>query len=204
MRRILLILLAMMPIFASAQDTEIKERVSVRDRDASHKPTWFPFELNKSVSMGLSAVGWNMMEYGAVGVNATVFGVYADFIYWPPQHANDLGVDQWEDSRVRGYHIGYQIPIYSDPRDPRGSVRIVPMIGKMYVEYGITDGSHYTIGDNAVLYNSFHKTREIGGLDWGAALVISKPIKNALWWNLNVTFTEHTAIAVGLGLEIAL
>ena len=86
----------------------------------------FPFkEINSKWNVGMMGgfVGYGRdISYGAVGINLTVKGFYADFMGLPPSRENDMGIKRWSDKSSLLVHVGYQIPITK-------SIRLVPVIG---------------------------------------------------------------------------
>lgn len=165
------------------------------------KPVFFPklFGLNKSCSVGLIGATMDNFSYGAMGINATFYGFYADFMFWPTKHGNSLPLDKWEDHRQMAFHAGYQIPFhYYDG----GSIRLIPLLGYAKIEEGITDGSNYYLGDGGIV-NSFTATNKKSGLDYGAALAFSNADKKIGRYNFYLGYTRYTAW-IGLAVEFDL
>ena len=75
----------------------------------------FPFkEVNRKWNIGMMGgyVGYGKdISNGAIGVNLTIKGFYADIMGWPSSHENDMGIDKWSDKTSFAFHVGYQIPI---------------------------------------------------------------------------------------------
>lgn len=128
-------------------------------------------------------------NYGAIGVNASFYGFYVDFMMWPRKHDNSVLLDKWEDHRQIGYHFGYQIPFhqYQD-----GSIRLIPMIGHVKIEKGITDGSDWYVGTDGVV-NRFTINETIGGFDYGAALAFSNRQNGIGGYTMYLAYTRYTA-----------
>ena len=152
----------------------------------------FPFrEVNKKWNIGImggyAGYGKNISS-GAIGLNLTIKGFYADFIGWPGNHSKDMGVDSWSDKTCIAAHFGYQIPIVK-------SLRFIPIIGYAKVASGTTDGSHYNISSSGTVHNSFSEDKRISGLDFGGVAVI-----NWKMININLAVTRY-AIFGGIGIE---
>lgn len=182
-------------LFPNAKTTSSPKAKAVIDSD---KPTFFPklFGLNKSVSFGILGAGMDSFDYGAIGFNATVFGVYVDFMGWPRKHANSVEVEQWKDHSVWATHIGYQIPFHYYKG---GSIRLVPMVGYASIKEGITDGSDWDVSQGGI-NNKFRVTEQKGGFDYGAALVFQNTDPKIGAYNLSLGATKHT-IWLGLAWE---
>lgn len=123
---------------------------------------------NKSFSIGLigGVVGaQDDMAYGALGVNITAYGLYADFMGWPKSHANDVEVEKWHDKSSMAAHVGYQLPVTK-------SFRIIPVVGYAKVEEGATDGSNWKVGSSGIV-NDFEAEHKKDGVDYGAVLVLN-------------------------------
>ncbi len=152
----------------------------------------FPFkEVNRKWNIGMMGgyVGYGKdISNGAIGVNLTIKGFYADIMGWPSSHENDMGIDKWSDKTSFAFHVGYQIPIVK-------KIRFIPIIGYAKVAYGTTDGSDYTISSSGV-HNKFFEKESISGLDFGGMAVI-----NMKKINVNLAFTKY-AIFGGVALEI--
>lgn len=161
----------------------------------SDKHSFFPklFGLNKSVSFGLLGGGVDGFKYGVIGFNATVYGLYMDFMGWPRKHYSDVRVGEWKDHSVWGAHIGYQIPIHEYDRS---SIRLIPMVGYVSIKEGITDGWDYSLGEHGII-NSFRKTDERRGFDYGAALVFQNHDDNIGAYDFYIGVTKRS-IWVGL------
>ena len=168
---------------------------------SADKPNLFPklFGLNKSCSIGIIGATMDNFNYGALGINATFYGFYADFMFWPEKHGNSLPLDKWEDHRQMAFHAGYQIPFhYYDG----GSIRLIPLIGYAKIEEGVTDGSNWYVGTNSVV-NKFTATNEKSGLDYGAALSFSNKDNKIGRYNFYLAYTRYTAW-IGFGVEFDL
>ncbi len=165
------------------------------------KPTFFPklFGLNKSVSVGIIGGGMETFDYGALGINATCYGVYVDFMGWPRKHSNDVSIDKWEDHSQYAFHVGYQIPFhqYKD-----GSIRLIPVIGYASIKKGYTDGGDWSVGSGGII-NKFHVTEEFGGFDYGAVLSFQSKDDKLGYFDFYVGATKHT-IWIGLGYDFSL
>lgn len=179
----------LLPLSVSAQETD------------QQKTVLFPklFYLNKAVSVGLIGGTLDNFEYGAIGINASFYGFYADFMGWPRKHYSDLRIDKWEDSKVFAWHAGYQIPIhYYD----KGSIRLIPLLGYAKIELGITDGSDWTSGDSGII-NSFTVTDVKKGFDYGAAFAFQNYDRKFGYYNFYIAYTRYTAW-LGFGIEFSL
>ena len=189
-RTLLCIAFSALPFLSIAQNT-----------DASDKPVLFPklFHLNKSVSVGIIGGVMDNFNFGAAGINASFYGLYADFMGWPRKHYDDLRIDKWEDSKVFAFHGGYQIPIhYYDG----GSIKLIPLLGYARVEHGITDGSNWDVTDTGIV-NSYHTTDVKSGLDYGAAFAYQNYDKKIGYYNFYMAYTRYTAW-IGFGIEFSL
>lgn len=165
------------------------------------KHRYFPklFRLNESFSIGIQAAGLEHMDYGAMGLNATFYGVYLDYMWWPRKHDNDVRIDQWKDHSVWAAHIGYQIPFFHYAGT---SIRLLPMVGYTSIKEGITDGEDWSIGESGIV-NKFHVTEEKGGFDYGAALVFQGLDSKIGAYDFSIGVTRHT-LWVGLAWEVQL
>lgn len=154
------------------------------------KPRFFPnlFGLNKSVSFGLMGAGLDGFEYGAIGINATAYGIYLDVMGWPHKSAKDVNTADWQEISVFATHIGYQIPFhyYSG-----GSIRLTPMIG------------YYAKKEAALLYEDKTTTATTGHFDYGAALVFQNTDNKIGHYTFSLGCTRY-AIWLGFGYEIPL
>lgn len=168
---------------------------------SSDKPVFFPklFCLNKSCSVGIIGATMDNFSYGALGINATFYGFYADFMMWPEKHGNSIEIDRWEDHRQMAYHVGYQIPFhqYQD-----GSIRLIPLIGYAKIEEGITDGSKWYVGNGGIV-NSFTPTNEKSGMDYGAALAFNNKLNSRAGYSMYLAYTRYTAW-IGFAVEFDL
>lgn len=169
--------------------------------ESSDKPTLFPklFGLNKSVSVGIIGGGMDKFNYGAIGINSTIYGVYVDFMGWPRKHTHDVSIDKWEDHSQYAAHIGYQIPFhkYKD-----GSIRLIPVIGWASIKKGYTDGEDWDVGSGGII-NKFHVTEEKGGFDYGAVLAFQDKDKRLGYCNFYLGATRYT-VWLGLGIDFRL
>lgn len=183
---ILLLLFLVIPTIAFAQN-----------EDNPDKQKYFPhlFELNKSVSVGIIGGLTNPEQYGAMGFNATFYGVYVDFMGWPTKHGGDVRVGQWEDHSNMSFHVGYQIPFFQYAGT---SIRLIPMAGYSSIKKGIVDGYDWSAGDGQI-YNKFNVTEEKGGFDYGGALAFQGR-DGLLTYNFYLGATRHT-LWVGLAWE---
>lgn len=145
---------------------------------------------NKHYSVGLLGgyVGYaDDLGSGAFGFSVTAWGAYLDLIGWPRTHANDTGVDEWDDQYCFGVHLGYQIPITK-------TVRIVPLLGYTSVQEGTTDGGKWSVS-NGRINNSFSADNEVSGFDYGGMLVF-----NYKFINFNAAVTRY-AVYGGVSFE---
>lgn len=172
--------------------------ISGHAQDAPDKHKYFPklFKLNESFSIGILGAGLEHMNYGAMGINATFYGAYVDYMWWPRKHDNDVRIDQWKDHSVWATHVGYQIPFF---QYTGSSIRLIPMVGYTSIKEGITDGEDWGVGENGIV-NKFHVTEEKGGFDYGAALVFQNSDSNIGAYDFSIGVTRHT-LWVGLAWE---
>lgn len=173
-----------------------KSKTSV-NLDATDKPILFPklFALNDDFVFGLMGVAVNNFNYGAIGLNATFCGFYADAFWWPRKHDRDISLDRKSDHYVYGFRGGYQIPIhkYLD-----GNIRLIPMLGYVHISEGVTDGSNWDVNSGGII-NSYEETGTRGGLDYGGAVMFQNKEKKLLY-NFYLGVTRYTTwISFGLG-----
>ena len=181
----------LLPLSVSAQEAE------------TDKSIFFPniSEVNKDVTIGVIGAGFDEFKFGAFGINASYHGIYADLMFFPLTHSDNLGVDKWPDHYVYAFHAGYQIPIhkYKD-----GNIRIIPLFGYAKVSEGITDGSDYSIWKSAFPFSSYihnHYTpiNERSGFDYGGAIMLQNKDKKLLC-HLCLGYTKYTMfIGIGMG-----
>lgn len=167
--------------------------------DSYEKPVLFPklFGLNKSISFSVFGAGIDGFNYGAIGINATIYGVYADFMGWPTKHGSDTGIDVWKDHSQLAFHVGYQIPFH---KFQDGNIRLIPVIGWVRIREGYVDGSQWHVGSSGIV-NSFHVTETKGGFDYGGVLVFRSQGKNVP--TLSVGATRYT-VWLGFGFDFNL
>lgn len=165
------------------------------------KSSYFPklFPLNKSVSIGLIGGVMDNFSFGAMGLNASFYGFYADFMGWPRKHYDDIRIDRWEDSKVFAWHAGYQIPFHCYDK---GSIRLIPLFGYAKIEHGITDGSDWTVGDSGII-NNFETTEVKKGFDYGTAIAFQNYDRKIGYFNFYVAYTRYTAW-IGFGIDFSL
>ena len=182
----------------SPSDDYLAKVAALDDQD---KHRYFPklFRLNESFSIGIQAAGLEHMDYGAMGLNATFYGVYLDYMWWPRRHDDDVRIDQWKDHSVWAAHIGYQIPFF---QYAGSSIRLLPMVGYTSIKEGITDGNDWSVGENGI-ENKFHVTEEKGGFDYGAALVFQNSDSKIGAYDFSIGVTRRT-LWVGLAWEVQL
>ena len=123
---------------------------------------------NKTIDLGLlgGVIGaQDGYSYGAMGFNMTIYGVYADMLFWPKAHEDDVRIEKWHDKSCIAGHVGYQIPITK-------AFRIIPVIGYAKVEEGETDGSNWRVGSNGIK-NKFTAEKSVSGFDYGGVIVYS-------------------------------
>lgn len=145
----------------------------------------------KKVNVGVigGAIGlYDNLTYGGLGLNMTIYNVYADFMLWPRNHKGDTGIDKWNDKRSLSIHGGYQIPIGN-------TFRVIPIVGYSEVKRGITDGSHWSSSNDGI-NNSFKETAKVSGFDYGAVLRFN--IKDK--FTIDVAGTRY-ALYGGIGLN---
>ena len=79
------------------------------------KPVLFPklFGLNNSASVGLLGGAMDKLNYGFVGINASLYGVYVDFMGWPQRKSgsenitiDDVSIDVQQHRSQLAAHIG--------------------------------------------------------------------------------------------------
>ena len=167
--------------------------------DASDKPVLFPklFGLNKSISYSVFGAGIDGFNYGAIGINFTVYGVYIDFMGWPRKHSGDVGIDVWQDHSQIAFHVGYQIPFH---KFQDGNIRLIPVIGWARINEGYTDGSKWYVGSNGIV-NSFRGTETKGGFDYGGVLVFRSQGKNVPTFSIGAT---RYTVWLGFGFDFLL
>lgn len=170
-------------------------------KSTDDKPVLFPklFGLNKSVSVGFIGGTTDHFDYGAFGVNASVYGVYADIMVGPRSHAGDMSINVDDvnlDAQLYhslfAFHVGYQIPFhkYQD-----GSIRFIPVVG--LARTTVCCESNTEIGESA---NYYAKSTD-SEFDYGGVLVFQSWDKHIGYFNFSVGYTRYTAW-VGLGIDI--
>lgn len=154
------------------------------------------YELGPSVGMA----AWNT-EYKArwgLGLNATVWGAYIDFINIDPQHKYDqkFSDTQWNDDSAFCINAGYQIPILP-------WLRLMPIVGYAQTNEGITDASTINVssdgdGGGATLYHTYKVTPGTRHhmFNYGGGLSV-QPLK---WFSVNLVYTRY-AIYGGISLN---
>lgn len=184
---------------ANAVKSQNKSLTNIEALNDQDRHRYFPklFKLNESFSIGILGAGLEHMNYGAMGINATFYGAYVDYMWWPRRHDNDVRIDQWKDHSVWAAHVGYQIPFF---QYAGSSIRLLPMVGYTSVKEGITDGNDWSIGENGIV-NKFHVTEEKGGFDYGAALVFQNSDNKIGAYDFSIGVTRRT-IWVGLAWEV--
>lgn len=150
------------------------------------KDVW---KINKSIEMGFQGTQIGRSSDGfsewGMGVDFTCFGFYIDYSFLINTHENDVRVGEWNDKRGWAFHAGYQIPISK-------IVSIIPQVGYVSGDYGVTDGWNWTLTDNGIR-NSFYSKEGFRSFDFGAKVVI-RPAKYF------VLFGQATAHTFGFGL----
>lgn len=155
-----------------------------------NKPQLFPklYGVNKSASFGLMGVGIDGFDYGAIGINATVYGAYVDFMGWPRKNAKNVKSTDWEELAVWAAHVGYQLPVhqYLD-----GCISIAPMLG------------YYAKKEAAIISADKPTSVTTGHFDYGGALVFQRKDDNIGIYKFQIAYTRYT-ISVSLGLVFPL
>lgn len=174
----------------NAAKTKSKSLANIAALNDQDKHRYFPnlFRLNESFSIGILGAGLEHMDYGAMGLNTTFYGVYLDYMWWPRRHDNDVRIGQWKDHSVWAAHVGYQIPFF---QYAGSSIRLLPMVGYASIKEGITDGNDWSVGENGI-ENKFHVTEEKGGFDYGAALVFQNTDSKIGAYDFSIGVTRRT------------
>jgi hypothetical protein len=126
------------------------------------------FKFNKSVEIGIhgGAVDFKgnseFGSYGAILFHVAIFGVYADIGGLGAMNSSNVKLNKWMDHKSSAWHIGYQIPITK-------WLTITPIYGSYKHEYGVTDGSDYTVGYSGIR-NSFRSLKENSDKDYGTQI----------------------------------
>lgn len=153
------------------------------------KDVW---KFNKAVEFGFQGTQIGRSSDGfsewGMGIDFTCYGVYLDYSFLINTHENDVRVDKWDDKRGWSFHAGYQIPISK-------AIRIIPQIGYVSGDYGVTDGWNWTVTNNGIR-NHFDSKNSFSSFDYGAKLVINP----AKYFVLFGQVTAHT-FGIGLGFE---
>ena len=179
-----------MKIFVLITTLLISINCFAQNQYSNNSKTAFEY-ANKTIDLGIlgGVVGaQDGYSYGAMGFNMTIYGVYADVLFWPKEHENDVRVQKWQDKSCIAGHFGYQIPITK-------AFRIIPVIGYAKVEEGETDGRDWTVGSNGIK-NKFNAEKKVSGFDYGGVLVYS--IGKC---NLYASMTRRTIFG-GIGLSM--
>lgn len=190
---ILLLLFSMLALTGKAQTDSTDD-----------KPVLFPklFGLNNSASVGLLGGAMDKLNYGFVGINASLYGVYVDFMGWPQRKSgsenitiDDVSIDVQQHRSQLAAHIGYQIPFhkYQD-----GSIRLVPVIG--LVSTSVSSESSTTISGTA---SNYHATATGTEFDYGGVLVFQNWDKHVGYFNFSLGITRYTAW-IGFGVDFRL
>ena len=161
----------------------------------SAKAQWFDFsENNDRIVVGgdIGLVGYrsvgamgtdNLADLG-FGLNFSIAGIYADFLYVSPDHRFDSHVVQydWDDHDAFVFNVGYQIPIYKD------YVFVTPVIGWSRVSIGYTEGNNIGVDpESHSIYHKYYSTWHRNDFNYGGILT-GVPCK---WFELNAAFTAH-------------
>ena len=165
----------------------------------SAQAQWFDFSQNLSrgvVGFHTGLVGYKgindipemkLSDLG-VGMNVSLGGVYADFVYVTPDHMYDSHVvmEDWEDHDAFVINVGYQIPIYKD------YVLITPLIGWSRVSTGITEGNNIGVDtESRSIFHKYHSTWHRNDFNYGGVITLV-PCK---YFEINLTGTAHAAYA---------
>ena len=150
------------------------------------------WKYNKAVEIGFQGTQIGRSSDGfsewGMGIDFTCYGFYLDYSFLINTHESDVRVDKWNDKRGWAFHAGYQIPISR-------IVRVIPQIGYVSGDYGITDGSNWRV-TNSGIQNHFDSKDSFKSFDYGAKLVINP----AKYFVLFGQVTAHT-FGIGLGFE---
>ena len=150
------------------------------------------WKYNKAVEIGFQGTQIGRSSDGfsewGMGIDFTCYGFYLDYSFLINTHESDVRVDKWNDKRGWAFHAGYQIPISR-------IVRVIPQIGYVSGDYGVTDGSNWRV-TNSGIQNHFDSKDSFKSFDYGAKLVINP----AKYFVLFGQVTAHT-FGIGLGFE---
>lgn len=148
-------------------------------------------------NLGQMATGTPYARLG-FGVNALVWGFYADFNKVTAQHKFDgkFSDKLWEDDESFSLHAGYQIPVFR-------WLRIMPVVGYAQTNQGLTDASTINVetGENSSsVYHTYTVTpgSRVDYFDYGGGISI-QPLK---WFSINFVYTRfayYGGIAIDLG-----
>lgn len=116
---------------------------------------------------------------GAFGLNITIKGVYADFLWKGSSHKSDVKVDKWKESSGTAVHIGYQLPITK-------GFRLIPVVGYYTLGSVTTDGYDWKVTNNGIS-NKTSNSIDFKGFDYGGVMVF-----NTKHVNFYAAGTRHT------------
>lgn len=159
-----------------------------------------------SLNQGRYEVGINLSQVATttkysrltLGGSVMAWGVYLDMTTALPQHRYDNTVSdtKWNDDKVFLIHAGYQLPVLK-------WLRIMPLVGYMQTNEGITDASKLKAEANddttVTLYHPYKVTpgSRIHYLDFGGGISV-QPLK---WFSINLIYTRYS-IQGGIGISI--
>ena len=133
----------------------------------------------------------------AMGLSATIWGGYIDFIKSDAQHKydNHLSDTTWNDSEAFSINLGYQIPILK-------WLRVMPLLGYSQTNEGITDGSTINISSSEGSGTMYHDYDVTPGsrkhyVNYGVGLSV-QPLR---WFSINAVVSGN-AIYGGVWLDI--
>ncbi len=179
-------------IYASAQSGAVAEI------GKEYKLAEFNLNANRlEAGFNIGQAG-SFTEYAAFGTGANILynGFYLDFIKAEPHHKyfSEISDTDWNDSCAYSINLGYQVPIVK-------WLRIMPLVGYAQTNYGITDGSSYSISaDNDISW--YHNYKVTPGsrkhyFNYGGGISI-QPIK---WFSINAVATRR-AIYGGIAVNL--
>lgn len=185
MRKIVIIVSLLLPFLATAQTTYMDAF-----NEANGKFRWHFGMVGGTIGL---QDGETM---GCIGLNATIRGVYANFLFWGNGGGDKYSTHTFTSKTCYAYHFGYQVPLTM-------RWRVIPIAGYFRIGYDVTDGSHYHIDDSGLHNLTYEGDDIIKGFDYGAVVVYHIPsyTGSAIEFNFNLGITRHTLFA-GVSMNI--
>ena len=125
------------------------------------------------------------MTRGAMGLNITAFGVYADWLF-SLNSVDKYSTHSYTSPSCGAWHVGFQIPITMQ-------WRVIPVVGHFSAGWTVTDGSHWWVDDGGVHNLQTDGEGTIKGFDYGIIAVYHIPDRSGfpIEFNFNLGLTRH-------------